>query len=180
MTTPGTKRGKYRRWTKADHNRLIAFVRKNVEQFSIIAHELGRTVEAVRNRLQRHGPPDVRNVKRQVRFCPDLTPAQIAYAKRVRESGHRGVMDLRKIAKIMGVRLVQIQRVFAPHEIERKKYAKLQAAGNVNGQPITVPQEVIIERDYAMSRDRFCAAELLGDPPPHRSALGRKQAGLPV
>lgn len=178
MTSPGTKRGKYRRWTKADHNRLIAFVRKNGEQFGVIAHELGRTVEAVRNRVHRHGPPDMRNVKRQVRFCPDLTPAQIAYAKRIRASGHRGVMDLRRIAKIMGVRLVQIQRVFAPHEIERKRYRKLQAAGNVNGQPVVVPEDVIAERDRALSRPRFCADEILGDPPFHRSALGRKLAGL--
>lgn len=178
MTYIGRKRGTWRIWSSADHDRLVAFVREHGEQYEVIAKELGRTVEAVVSHLRKQSPDDVRPKRKSVRI-PDLTPAQIAEAKSLRESGYNGKMDLRRIAKAMNVRLVQLNRIFRPQEIERTSY-RSEAACHYVPEPIEIPSDVLAERDLAMSRDRWCAAEVLGEPPPGRSALERMRAGLPV
>lgn len=177
MTEIGTKRGKYQTWTKADHDRLIAFVREHGDKFDVIALELGRTPGACRNRAHRYGPPDMIRTRAH-RLVADLTPEQVAEANRLRSYGRHGRMEIAKMAKLMGVRPVQLQRLFAPHEIERKRYVPFGQREYVTNQSVTVPPDVLVERDRAYDRPRFCAAELLGDPPLHRSALGKKMAGL--
>lgn len=177
MTTIGTKRPSTRAWSKHDEQRLFDFVREHGNKWNVIAKQLDRSVGACQIRFFRHGPEEL-CAKYRRQTAPDLTPEQVAEATRLRVSGHGGRMDLERIAARMKVRPVQIQRIFAPHEVARKKYKPSGERQYVMPDIVIVPREVVAERDRAYERPRFCAAELLGDPPFHRSALAKKLAGL--
>jgi hypothetical protein len=179
MTAIGTKREASKQWSRKDHNRLVALVRKHGPKWREIGERLGRSGSACQVRLFRHGPEELCRRLSQ-RNAPDLTPEQVKEAKRLRSYGKRGRMEIARIAKIMKVRPVQLHRIFMPHEIERKKYKPLVVANLGPERPIYVPPEVLIERDRAMSRPIDVPGEILGDPPPGRSALERMRAGLPV
>jgi len=179
MTTIGSSRPASPKWSKKETWRLLAAVRKFGPEWGRVASIFpGRSRSACQHRFFKQAPPAL---KRRYGFnrAPDLTPEQIEQAKYLRATGNKnGNLDWGTVAKQMGIQRVQLDRVFRPQEIERKKAIPLQLYGFLDPDRIDVPAHVWAERELALSVDRFSAASLLGDPPFHRSALYQKLNAL--
>lgn len=163
-------------WTEEKHAALVRLVKEGYG-WADIGARLGHTANACQVRYNRHTPLSEKVYK--PRPCsPELTPEQVAEARRLRSLGDRGKMDLRSMAKIMGVREIQLTRIFLPHQVESRKNRdrfRTPPRNSDRTTPIRPPQYVLDERDRAFE-PMPPSRELLGDPRPGRSALDKRSA----
>jgi len=161
-------------WTQDEHAKLAEMVAAG-KPWPDIAASLGRGEGACKTRYCRFERSKVFQKRGPV---PDLTPAQIEEANRLRGSSPSGKMCLRKIARIMGVRHVQLMRVFnsAGHaKRQRRDRNRTQGRDAERRVPLVIPANVLEERERAYAPMSY-SRELLGDPRPGRSALDKRSA----
>lgn len=96
-------------------------------------------------------------------------------ARQLRAQG----MSYERIAKKIGVGdkavRLQLNPKFAESQRERKREEnQFRRSGVVAGVRLSIPPEVLRERDEALSHVPTLTAALFGDPPPSRSALAQR------
>lgn len=164
-------------WTDEETATLIE-MRKQGRPWEEIVDRIGKSRASCQARYTRMCPPSERVYQPRVRI-PDLTAEQVVEAKRLwREIRHSD--KARIVARTMGVREVQILRVFYPELVRRKNqkiYSDRAGKTHRSDRPIAIPPEVLAERELALSAHRDLTSEAFGDPPAGRSALDRKRMG---
>ncbi|MGE5166371.1 MAG: hypothetical protein ACM3IH_20435 [Sphingobacteriales bacterium] len=109
----------------------------------------------------------------------DITPEHIAQIKRL----HAGGMEIKPMARYTGISRHFIERVLSPDKYQRKVRRECELREQRKGSAfhrehpykLRVPNHVIAERNRALEFELTPNHVILGDPPPSRSALARRQ-----